>query len=384
GGVVLLPVQRGAHPTEMVGGGKQGTLYLVNRDNMGGYNPAGDSQIIQSIVGASTGELDSVPAYWNGKVYISGNNDYIKAFSLSNGLLSPTPTSQTSVQFNQFGPGAVSISSNGRLAIGIVWALLHSNATSILYAFDASNLATELYDSRQATAGRDSILGVPQFVTPTVANGKVYVGGTNLFYVYGLLPSLVPAAGNNQSGYLGTTLPVPLEVEALDAYTRKPIPNISLTCKDGGARGTFGSSLIVTNAQGQASTTYTLPSDPVSITITCSATGFISGTFSETSIPGPPTSILITGGNNQTGPVSTQLPTALSVKVQDAHSYGVNGVTVAFSDGGAGGRFSTPSPVTSGKGQASTNYTTPSATGVVHITATVSGLTPVTFNVTVN
>ena len=381
GGVVLLPDQAPPHTHELLGGGKEGTLYLVDRDNMGGFNSGGDTQIVQSIPKASSGEMTSVPAYWNGNVYISGQSDYVKAFLLSNDLLSTQPSSQTSVKAGT--PGSVSVSSNGT-SNGIVWNIpLYSPAT--LYAYKADNLGTMLYNSGQASSARDKLGSTAKFVAPTVANGKVYVGGTSTLSIYGLLPLISPVAGNNQSAYVGTTLPVPLQLQTVDAYQRNPVPNASVTCKDGSVGGVFSAVMpMVTNSQGQASTNYTLPKKAQTVTITCTSKGFVSTSFSEVGIAGPVTRAIITSGNNQTGAVSTQLPAALVVQVLDQYSYGVPGVTVTFSDGGAGGTLSSPSVTTDSLGHASTFYTTPNKTGTVTVTASASGITSLKFKVTVN
>jgi hypothetical protein len=141
---------------------------------------------------------------------------------------------------------------------------------------------------------------------------------------------------------------------------------------------------MVTNSQGQASTNYTLPKKAQTVTITCTSKGFVSTSFSEVGIAGPVTRAIITSGNNQTGAVSTQLPAALVVQVLDQYSYGVPGVTVTFSDGGAGGTLSSPSVTTDSLGHASTFYTTPNKTGTVTVTASASGITSLKFKVTVN
>jgi hypothetical protein len=379
GGVMLLPDQPAPHSHELVGGGKEGTLYLIDRDNMGGFNPSGDTQIVQSIVSASAGEMDSVPAYWNGNVYIGGQSDYIKAFALSNDLLSPQPTSQTSVLGPT--PGSVSISANGTND-AILWGIpLNSPAT--LYAFDATNLATTLYSSSQ-NYGRDKLGTVPKFVPPTVANGKVYVGSTTQVAVYGLLPVISAIAGSNQSEYVGTTLPVAIQIQTADAYQGKPIASVSVTCKDGGAGGSFSVTMpMVTNAEGQASTTYTLPKKAQTVTILCTNSAYVSGSFTEAGIAGPVTRASIVSGNKQTGSVSTALPANLVTQVLDPYGYGVPGVTVSYSDGGAGGSFSPATMLTDSLGNATTSYTTPANPGTVTITATTAGLSPLKFSETV-
>ncbi len=379
GGVLLVPDQDGPTTHEVIGGGKEGTLYLVDRDGMGGFNPVDNSQIVQSIPDASTGELDAVPAYWNGWVYVSGEGDFIKAFSLTNGLLSDEPVSRTSIAFNI--GGSVSVTSNSGLSNGILWAMTHNPTASTLYAFDAGNLATELYGSNQALGLRDTLGAVTHFATPTIANGKVFIGGTAALTVYGLLPVLSPTGGNNQSVYAGTTLS--LQVEAKDAYLGNPVPNVSITCKDGGVGGTFSSRVIVTDNAGQAAVSYTLPRKGMNVTIACTSLGTTTATFSETGVNGPPSRAIIASGNFQTGPVSTQLPAALVVDIFDRFNFGVSGLTVTWSDGGAGGVFSNPTSTTDTMGKASTFYTTPGTTGTYYITATTAGLPAATLRVTV-
>ena len=377
GGVILLPDQGAPHTHELLGGGKAGTLYLVDRDNLGGYNSVDDSQIVQSIPQASSGELDSVPAYWNGNVYIAGQSDSIKAFSLSNELLSLQPTSQTSVA--TVVPGSVSITSDGTNN-GILWAI-PLNSPARLYAFDPNNLSISFYNTEQAPGERDHLGSVPKFVAPTIANGKVYVGGTSALSVYGLLPRISPTTGNNQSAYVGTTLPVPLQLQTVDAYQGNPIASASVACKDGGAGGSFSAVMpMTTDNQGQAATNYTLPKTSQTITISCTGSGYATGTFSEVGVAGPVSRGTMVSGSNQTGPVFTQLPAALVMQVLDPYSYGVPGVTVAFSDGGAGGTFSSSSVITDSIGEASTFYTTPNNPGTVTVTASTTGITPVKFS----
>jgi len=133
---------------------------------------------------AITGGIFSSPAYWNGHVYVTGMGGGVQDFTLTAGKLSTAPASQTSAHFDF--PGAtVSVSSNGSAA-GIVW-VLDGNA-GVLYAFDATNLATTLYDTTQASGGRDQAGTPVKFAVPTVANGHVYVGTQTELDVYGLQP----------------------------------------------------------------------------------------------------------------------------------------------------------------------------------------------------
>ena len=185
---VVLPDQSGAVPHELLATGKPGILYLINRDAMGHFHSGSDSQIVQSVSAfpntAITGGIFSSPAYWNGHVYVTGMGGGVQDFTLTAGKLSTAPASQTSAHFDF--PGAtVSVSSNGSAA-GIVW-VLDGNA-GVLYAFDATNLATTLYDTTQASGGRDQAGTPVKFAVPTVANGHVYVGTQTELDVYGLQP----------------------------------------------------------------------------------------------------------------------------------------------------------------------------------------------------
>jgi len=276
-GALILPDQSGIYPHELVAGGKAGILYLINRDSLGGYNQTYDD-VIEEITGFPF-ELTGDPSYWNGSVYVAGDSDYIKQFLLVNGTLMTPPLSQTTVKAGL--AASSSISANGT-SNGILWAMNH--AADILYAFDPTNLANELYSSKQAPHSRDALGRVIRFATPTVSNGKVYVGGKSALTVYGLLPNLSAAGGNDQTGTPGEVLPIALSVLASDAYTQAPVPGISVTCNDGKAKGVFvGGATQTTGATGTATFQYQLPAKPKVVTITCSNPSATSTTFTETS-----------------------------------------------------------------------------------------------------
>jgi hypothetical protein len=191
---VLLPDQSGAVAHELVASGKPGILYLIDRDDMGHFHSGNDSQIVQSVsafpnTSGITNGIFMSPAYWNGNVYVAGIGDSLQAFRMNAGKLSTSPASQTAAQFGF--PGAtVSISSNGASA-GIAWVLDGSgsgaNGSAVLYAYDATDLTTELYDTNQAAGGRDTAGQPVKFAVPTVAGGHVYVGTQAELDVYGLL-----------------------------------------------------------------------------------------------------------------------------------------------------------------------------------------------------
>ncbi len=376
GGILILPDQGGTNNHELIAGGKQGTLYLVNRTGLGQYN-TGYDDVVQSFPGI-TPSIKTTAAYWNGNVYLAGQKDYVKMFSINGGLLS-APVTQTSAFFSDRGP-ALSISSNGN-SNGILWAVDH--AFMILYAFDATNISTELYDSTQALKLRDKLATTSRFVTPTVVNGKVYVGSTTQLSVYGLLPTLSPSAGANQTGAVRSVLPITLSTRAADAYSLSPLSGVPVTCKDAGAGGIFSSSQSASDNSGMVATTYTLPAKIKNLTITCTAPGFVSAVFPESAVAGPPYVIKIFTGSKQSAPVNTQLPQPLVITVADAHSNPLSGVAVTFSDGGKGGSFWATSTTTDASGHASTIYTTPNSAGIVHVNAATNGLKSAVFTVTV-
>jgi hypothetical protein len=201
GGPLLLPDLTDASGTVWhlaVGSGKDANIYVVNRDNMGKFNSSTDN-IYQQISGALGGGVWDKPSYFNNTVYYCANGDNLKAFPISNALLATSPSSQSTESYGY--PGATpSISANGTNN-GIVWAV-QSASPGVLRAYDATNLTTELYNSNQAANGRDQFAD-NKYVTPVVANGKVYVGTPTSVVVFGLLgttPSSVRAnAAQNQA-----------------------------------------------------------------------------------------------------------------------------------------------------------------------------------------
>jgi hypothetical protein len=199
GGVLLLPDQPGPNPHLLVTAGKEGKIYLISRDQLGGYDPNLDHcvQTLPNAVGGGSGDGSwSTPAYFNGYVYYGANDDFIKAFQMTNGLLSSSPTSESTNTFNYPGPSPV-VSANGA-SNGIVWTIQNQNP-AVLYAYDASNLAVMLYDSNQAAGGRDHPGPAVKFTVPAIANGKVYVGTQQGVSAFGLINCLAgaPTAGNN-------------------------------------------------------------------------------------------------------------------------------------------------------------------------------------------
>jgi hypothetical protein len=186
-GVVILPDQTGTANSHLaIMGGTNGTLYLANRDNLGGFVAAGPDNVIKTI--SLAGAIFGTPAYWQNAVYVAAAGDAIKAYALNAGVLADAPGSQSSSIIGS--PGASPVVSSNGASGGIVWLLdtsgADSGAPAVLHAFDATNLARELYNS-SAKPG-DSAGPAAKSAVPTVANGKVYVGTQNELTVYGLLP----------------------------------------------------------------------------------------------------------------------------------------------------------------------------------------------------
>lgn len=186
GGAMVLPNIRdssGDIHHLAVGAGKDQNIYLTNRDNMGKFNPNNNNQIYQELPGALAGSVFSMPAFWSNRIYYGAVADVIRAFAFdTSAKLNPTPVAQSS---NSFGyPGTTPSISGNSAANAIVWAA-ENGSPAVLHAYNAQTLV-ELYNSNQAANGRDHFGNGNKFITPTIANGKVYVGTTSGVGVFGL------------------------------------------------------------------------------------------------------------------------------------------------------------------------------------------------------
>jgi len=203
-GPVRLPDEvgyGGANRHLLIGAGKEGTMYLLNRDNMGHYNPTNDSQIVQELPFANGPDF-GMPAYFNHQIYYCGFDDYLKDYSIANAQINTNPVSESLTYF-AFPGSTPSVSANGTTN-AIVWALqndnYYDNGPALLHAYDATQLTNELYNSGGAGT-RDLPGGAVKFAVPTVANGKVYVGAEYALGVFGLgtfldAPVISPAGAN--------------------------------------------------------------------------------------------------------------------------------------------------------------------------------------------
>ncbi len=186
GGAMVLPDltdNNGQVHHLAVGAGKDSNIYVVNRDNMGKFNPNNDGAIYQELDGVLPGGVWANPAYFNKTVYYGSVSNPLKAFPINNAMLAASPSSQSPTSFGY--PGASpAISANGTSS-GIVWAVENSNP-AVLHAYDATNLAHELYNSNQA-GSRDQFGAGNKFITPVIVNGKVFVGTQTGVAEFGLL-----------------------------------------------------------------------------------------------------------------------------------------------------------------------------------------------------
>jgi len=198
GGPTLLPDYgqpdspgTSTHPKLLVGGGKAGTIYLIDRDNMGKFGVTDNT--VQDCVAAVSSTF-SVPAYFNGTLYTTpGFGGTAVSWPVTTGTI-VTSSAQNSPDLMGFPGCSPSISANGTTN-GIVWLIDYGSQE--LRAYDATNLASELWTSNQ-NATRDALGSAVKFACPTPVNGRVYVGTANDLVAYGPLGS-PPTAPTNLS-----------------------------------------------------------------------------------------------------------------------------------------------------------------------------------------
>jgi PQQ-like domain len=378
-GALVLPDQQDSpYPRELIASGKQGIVYVLNRDDLGGYSTGdrGVSQLPEIVLNPATTKdvLFGSPAYWNKTVYFAPNNAPVMAFPLSGGQLG-TPL-KAGLYVGSHSP---SISANGNTN-GIMWVI----SGPMLYAFDAVTLQL-LYTTHQAPNNRDTLPAVGHFVTQTVANGRVYVATKTSLEVYGLFNAAAVTGGNSQSGTVGTNLAFPVRIHISNPYTGQPAAGVTVNFSDGckvigsTSCGTFNPTSAVTDVNGNTGTTqYTLPKKAGTYTLTFSGNGFGNITATVTAKAGPVVAIIVSSGNKQTGPAGSTLPTPLVAKAQDSYSNGVSGIGVNFSANNGGSLIPT-SAVTDITGKAITSLKLPTTISTVTVTATSGTLKKVSF-----
>lgn len=184
-GPVLLPATRGSTTQALVLGGKGPGVYVIDPQHMGHFNDNNNSHALQVL--KDIGGCFGAAAYWNQHVFIFCSNDVLKDYKWENGKLSEQPIAKGTTKF--IDPGAVpTVSANGTKD-GIVWVVQTKgwrspDTPSILRAYDAANVARELYNSKSE---RDMAGNALRFAIPTVMNGRVYIGSKGQVDVYGLL-----------------------------------------------------------------------------------------------------------------------------------------------------------------------------------------------------
>jgi hypothetical protein len=200
GGPIIPSTQSGAAaPSLVIVGGKDGNIYSINRSNMGKFNSTSNNDVQTIPLGhpEPTNGLFATPAAWNNLIYFGEVNEPLELFTFSSGLLSTAPTAASSHVFAY--PGTSPMISNNGSGNAIVWTLdlshyaggtpeggVNTPGPAVLHAYNATNLQ-ETYNSGQAGT-RDKAGNALKFTSPTIANGRVYVGTAGELDVYGFLP----------------------------------------------------------------------------------------------------------------------------------------------------------------------------------------------------
>ena len=251
GGVLILPNQTGPYPHLAVQLGKSGSIYLVNRDNLGGFNST-SNKIVQEVDGQVSG-LWGMPAYWNGNLYFWTSGSVLTQFTILNGVLSTAPVARENDVSLSLGI-TPSVSSNGNTD-GILWTIDYAPNPEVLTAYDATNIATTLYSS-STNPTRDSAGPAAKFSVPTIANGKVYVIASGQLSVYGLTPPpdfSLSAAPVPVSVSQGATASLGLSITSLFGFSGSV--SLSAAGLPSGVSSSFG-------AASSSSPTLTLSASP--------------------------------------------------------------------------------------------------------------------------
>jgi hypothetical protein len=376
-GALILPDQPGPFPHMLVASGKQGFVYVLNRDQLGMYE-VNDSGVIQEfalIPGESQSTVKDVQfgssAYWNNTVYFAPNGSPILAYPIVGGMLGNPPGTPVQTTGKYAGGHSPSISANGN-SNGILWTL-----TGQMLAFDATSLNL-LYTTSQAPNGRDKLPPVGHFITQTVANGRVYVPTQKSLEVYGLFHIAAVTGGNGQSATVGTALAAPIQVQVADPYTGQPDVGATVTFSDGSKGGVFNPTSAVTDSSGDVSTTYTVPKKAGTYNLTASGTGFGNATITATATTGSAIKVIAFGGAKQTGVAGSTLANPLVAQAQDVYKNGVAGITVTFT-ANKGGIPNPASAVTDANGQARTMLQLPPTVGTITVTGSATGFKNISY-----
>jgi Ca2+-binding RTX toxin-like protein len=261
GAPVILPDEVGsaAHPHLLVGAGKEGKMYVIDRDNMGKFGTK--DNVVQTVAGQLSSSFDTAAYYQKKLYYVEGFGGTAKTFSIANGVMSSTPTSRSADTFTYAG-STPSVSANGNNN-GIVWDV--DRGTNQLRAYSSESYAQQLYHSGQAAGDRDRLGTAVTFQVPTIANGHVYLGtwgGTaSTLVAYGLIqpPTKAPAAPSNLQALSISGTQVNLTWQANDTSPNIASGYVVQRSNDGGATWTStpaGTATTFTIGGLQKSTTY--------------------------------------------------------------------------------------------------------------------------------
>jgi hypothetical protein len=306
--MLVLPTQTGPIPHLAIEADKSGTIYLLNRDNLGGYAATNNSPVQSFSVGHT---IRTSASFFNNTLYMAPEGGLLSAwtFNPQTELFSTTPMTTSSASFgcrDCGGAGATPVISANGNANAIIWVLdntARENGPSILRAYDPSNLQSVLYDSSQAANNRDVGGTAIKFTTPVVANGHVYVGGLNVVTVYGELssyptvtitanPSSI-APGSSSTLTVATTNATQVTINGSDgsSYTLSPPSGTQSVTPT--ATTTYTANAVGNNATVKAAATVTMTSGTVSGCVPSGAGVLICAPSAAASIPSP---VTITAG----------------------------------------------------------------------------------------
>ncbi len=234
----------------LLAGGKDGVMNVFSSSDLStpqqSFQATGSSACSYSHDGCQ--QIHDL-AFWNNTLYVWGSKDVLRAYSFGGNTFATTPASQNTIQTG-YRPASLAVSANSTQSAGVVWAL---TSDAVLHAFDASNVANELWNSSQ-NATRDALASSPRFTEPTIANGRAYIATqSKQVVVYGLLEdfTILPSV-SSQSIYQGSSASFTATISALAGSTA-PV-TLSIGGLPSGASATFNPSSIA----GSGSSTVTI------------------------------------------------------------------------------------------------------------------------------
>jgi outer membrane protein assembly factor BamB len=318
----------------------------------------------------------ATPTIVNGKVY-AGTQTQLVVYGLFPDIAVTAGNGQTGAAGSTL-PTALTVTANNPYSGAVI--------PGVSVAFSDGGKGG-VFSNPNATTGSDgtatttyTLPKTPKVVTITGTSAGYASASFTETSVVGPVASISLISGSKQIGTVGTTLPNPIVVKAKD-MAGNLVSGASISFSDG-VGGTFNPDPGITGTNGETSVMYTLPTVAKALTVTA-MDGSVSLKVTENSTPASPALTNIIQGNNQSANPHNKLPKTLIVSVTDQYGNGISGLTVNFTDNGAGGSFSNSAPVTSTIGQVTVTYTTGGTAGTVTIDATYGTLSPAVFTETV-